>query len=79
MASTRTQRRARGRGSKAVSKQGASPQKPRSEAAVVEVQVPDTRPIAERVAERAYMIWLERGGDATLNWLEAEQAILLEG
>ena len=29
----------------------------------------------EAIAEAAYFIWKERGGDPTLNWLEAERRL----
>lgn len=59
----------------------ASAPKPRS---VVEIEVApkrrprvsvDTRPIEERIEERAFLLWLERGGDAVANWVDAEREI----
>jgi hypothetical protein len=35
----------------------------------------DTRPIEERIEERAFLLWLERGGDAVANWIDAEREI----
>ena len=35
------------------------------------------QPTREQIAEAAYFLWLKRGGDEVLNWIEAEA--LLEG
>lgn len=52
---------------------------PKDARGVVEVSVEatprDDRPIEVRIAERAYLLWCERGGNETLNWLEAEREI----
>lgn len=52
---------------------------PKGARGVVEVSVEatprDDRPIEVRIAERAYLLWCERGGNETLNWLEAEREI----
>jgi len=33
------------------------------------------QPPREAVAQAAYFLWMERGGDETTNWLEAEAAL----
>jgi len=50
---------------------------PKGSSGVVEVEATprDDRPIEVRIAERAYLLWCERGGNETLNWLEAEREI----
>ncbi len=36
----------------------------------------DHRSVQERIEERAFLLWLDRGGDAMQNWLDAEREIL---
>ena len=45
--------------------------------ALLEV-MPDASEIERRIAERAYFLWCERGGDENSNWLEAERQIVSE-
>lgn len=48
-------------------------------ASVVDLDVmPDAGEIERRIAERAYLLWCERGGDETWNWLEAERLVVSE-
>ena len=48
-------------------------------ATVVDLEVmPDASEIERRIAERAYFLWCERGGDETSNWLEAERQVVSE-
>ena len=32
-------------------------------------------PTAQAIAEAAYFLWLQRGGNETVNWLEAERML----
>lgn len=60
-------------------KSGARRTKPAATATVVDLEVmPDASEIERRIAERAYLLWCERGGDETSNWLEAERQIVSE-
>jgi hypothetical protein len=35
----------------------------------------DHRSLQERIEERAFLLWIERGGDSVQNWLDAEREI----
>lgn len=60
-------------------KSGAKRTKSVATATVVDLEVmPDASEIERRIAERAYFLWCERGGDETSNWLEAERQVVAE-
>jgi hypothetical protein len=62
----------RSKGAKSGAKRSASP-------SIVDLEVmPDASEIERRIAERAYLLWCERGGDETSNWLEAERLVVSE-
>lgn len=51
---------------------------------VVEIESPerrrprvstDHRSLQERIEERAFLLWIERGGDSMQNWLDAEREL----
>ncbi|MGA1393548.1 MAG: DUF2934 domain-containing protein [Phycisphaerales bacterium] len=81
-------RSARSSGKKTMKKNSSAPARSKSRSSatrgsakrsVVDLEVmPDAREIERRIAERAYFLWCERGGDEQSNWLEAERLVVSE-